>query len=181
MPPIEIVTTRLRLVPITPELVRAFFNDRDKLSRLLKASIPNDWPVDPVIMEILIKRLDDPSAFEWADYICIHKEDGKVVGDGGFKGPPDTDGCVEIGYGIIPEYRKRGLATEAALALVELAFSHQEVKILCAETVIDGIASIRVLQKLGMHQHGTNHNDEDGDLYCWQLTRDDYEDNVRHH
>jgi len=171
----ELYTPRLRLIPVSPAIVRAFFNDREELSRILGAVIPLDWPVDPVIMEILKRRPDDTGAFDWADYIYIHKQEKKVIGDGGFKGPPDTDGRVEIGYAIIPEYRNKGLATEGALALAEWAFSNVGVSKVCAETSVNGTASMRVVQKLGMQKCGARHDDEDGDLFCWQITREEYE------
>ena len=173
----ELLTNRLRLVPITPRHVRAFYENKEILSRLLGAQIPASWPVDPVIMKILKQQLDNSAAFDWADYIYIHKKDNKVVGDGGFKGPPGADGRVEIGYGVIPEYRNKGLATEAASALAERAFSNPAVSKIYAETTVTGTASMRVLQKLGMRQCGTGHNEEDGDLYCWQISRDEFEKN----
>lgn len=149
------------------------------MSSLLDASVPDNWPVDPIILEILKKRLDDPAAFEWADYIYIHREDNEVIGDGGFKDRPDENGCVEIGYGLIPEYRNKGLATEAAKALLNHAFSNAEVTAVRAETVTTGFASMRILKKLGMEMCGSRHDDEDGDLYCWRISRDQYRANVQ--
>jgi RimJ/RimL family protein N-acetyltransferase len=172
----EIITERLRLVPVTTEVVRAYFQDRAKLSVLLGAEVPIDWPVDPVILEVLKGQMDKKGAFTWADFVYIHKADRKVMGDGGFKGPPGTDGRVEIGYAVLPEYRRKGLATEAARALLEMAFSHEEVQVVCAETVVNGLASAAVLQKIGMRRSGERRDDEDGDLFCWRVTREKYEE-----
>ena len=174
-PASEILTERLRLIPITPEFVRAFYRNKDELSRLLGAGVPANWPVDPVILEILKDQLDNPSAFIWSDYIYIHRQDKKVIGDGGFKGPPDAGGLVEIGYAVLPEYRGMGLATEAARALLERAFSHSKVKSVCAETTVNGRASMAVLQKAGMQRCGARHDEEDGDLYCWRILREEFE------
>ncbi len=173
----SLVTARLRLVPVTPAHVRAFHSGNSELATLLAAIIPASWPVDPVIMEILKTQINNPAAFEWADFIYIHKQDNRIIGDGGFKGPPDSDGRLEIGYAVIPEYRGAGLATEAAQALVDYAFSFQEVKAICADTSVTGWASMRVLQKLGMHKCGARHDDEDGDCYCWQILRSEYRRN----
>jgi [ribosomal protein S5]-alanine N-acetyltransferase len=174
-PQADLFTPRLRLVPVSPDLVRAFFKSKDELSRLLGASLPDGWPVDPVILEILKDRLDDPAAFAWADYIYIHRQDNAVIGDGGFKGPPDTTGRVEIGYAVLPEYRQKGLATEAARMLVQQAFACPEVGAVCADTSVNGLASMAVLRKIGMQQYGTGHNEEDDNLICWRISRGEYE------
>jgi RimJ/RimL family protein N-acetyltransferase len=38
---------------------------------------------------------------------------GMVIGDIGFRGPPDAAGIVEIGYSVVAGRRRRGYATEA--------------------------------------------------------------------
>ncbi|MHB8649207.1 MAG: GNAT family N-acetyltransferase, partial [Gaiellaceae bacterium] len=48
-------------------------------------------------------------------WVMIERDTGTVVGDVGFIGPPDESGIVEVGYSVIPDRRRRGYATEAAL------------------------------------------------------------------
>ena len=55
--------------------------------------------------------------------MIILRETGEVIGDIGFHGPPDQAGTVEIGYGIVEQYRGRGLAGESAVAICGLAWS----------------------------------------------------------
>jgi RimJ/RimL family protein N-acetyltransferase len=81
---------------------------------------------------------------------------------------------VELGYALIPEYRGRGLATEAARGLARYAFSHPQVQTVQAHTLPDGKESIRVLEKLGMKLVGTFHDPEDGDVLRWRVERKDY-------
>ena len=50
-----------------------------------------------------------------------------MIGTCGFKGPPTDDGTVEIGYGVLPEFRRQGHATEAARGLIEHALAHPTV------------------------------------------------------
>jgi ribosomal-protein-alanine N-acetyltransferase len=76
---------------------------------------------------------------------------------------------MEIGYAIVPEYRGRGIATEAAGGLVGWAFSHPEVTAVKAETLPDGHASIRVLEKLGMKFAGATEK-----VLRWRLDRQDF-------
>jgi [ribosomal protein S5]-alanine N-acetyltransferase len=56
----------------------------------------------------------------------ISRETGEVIGDIGFHGPPDETGTVEIGYGIVEQYRGRGLAGDSAVAICGLAWSRGE-------------------------------------------------------
>ena len=81
------------------------------------------------------------------------KGSGEAVGDLGFKGPA-KNAAVEIGYGIDEPQRLKGYATEAAQALIEWAFSHEEVTFVEAETEADNLASKRVLEKLGFGPDG---------------------------
>ena len=46
--------------------------------------------------------------------------DGKAIGGIGFKGQPNN-GCVEVGYGLVPSARGNGYAAEALAALLDVA------------------------------------------------------------
>jgi RimJ/RimL family protein N-acetyltransferase len=76
---------------------------------------------------------------------------GLAVGGIGFFGPPDDEGAVEIGYGLVADARGRGLATEAVLAAVRLAEEHGAA-LLRADTTPGNRASQRVLQKAGLSE-----------------------------
>lgn len=76
-----------------------------------------------------------------------------LVGGAGFHGPPDADGCVEIGYGIAEELRGQGLATAAVSKVLVLAREHGARKVV-AGTDPDNIASQRVLEHCGFVRDG---------------------------
>jgi len=80
----------------------------------------------------------------------VHDFEQKIIGDLGFKGRPDTNGTVEIGYGIVPEYRRQGYTFEAAKTLVSWAFGQNTVYKIIAECTEDNTPSIRILEKLRM-------------------------------
>jgi RimJ/RimL family protein N-acetyltransferase len=93
----------------------------------------------------------------------------EVVGLCGYKRPPDTSRCVEIGYGIAPERRNRGCATKAISLLLLEAISDQAVEAVVAETSIDNPASKLVLQRNGFTHVGTREDVEDGTLDLWRF------------
>lgn len=109
----------------------------------------SNYPLLDHIQFALNQIETDQSTVGWYVWLAKRKEDGKTVGDIGFKGKP-VNGIVEIGYGMDPDEHNKGYATEAAIALVEWAFLHEEVRQVQAECEIDNVASIRVLEKLGM-------------------------------
>ena len=82
-------------------------------------------------------------------YQIIDRESGLVVGDIGFHGAPDDDGIAEIGYGIVPEFRGRGLVSEALRALAAWTFTRPETVELIAGTDPEHTPSQRVLTSAG--------------------------------
>jgi RimJ/RimL family protein N-acetyltransferase len=89
--------------------------------------------------------------------VVVEKASGLAVGTIGFGGPPDDDGTVMVGYGLVPSARNHGYATEALRALVEYAFAQPPVRTLTADPLRDNVASHRVLEKTGFsHTRSTD-------------------------
>lgn len=78
---------------------------------------------------------------------------GRVVGGIGFHGPP-RDGLVEVGYGVVPEVRRQGVATEALRQILDVAAGFEQVKRVCGRTTPDNLASQRVMLGVGMQLVG---------------------------
>ena len=106
----------------------------------------------------------DPWRFGFA---IIDKIDNRMTGFASFTGPPDSDGVVEIAYGIAPEYQNRGYATEGACALVDFASGNERVRIIRAHTLPETNASTRVLEKCGFHRAGES-IDEGQTVWRWE-------------
>ena len=153
----------------------AILGNKEELEPMLGVRVPDDWPTFPESMPHGYEILKaDATAANWGFYLFIHTGDRVLIGEGGFKGRPDREGVVEIGYALVSEYRLRGLATEAAQGLTHYAFSHPEVMIVQAHTLPDGTASINVLKKLGMKFISSVQDPEDGEVLRWRMERRDY-------
>jgi ribosomal-protein-alanine N-acetyltransferase len=87
-------------------------------------------------------------------WLMIERGGGTVVGDAGFVGPPDASGIVEIGYGVVPERRRLGYATEAVGALVRWALAQPGVQAVAAACDAENVASIRTLERAGFARVG---------------------------
>jgi len=101
----------------------------------------------------------------------VHHGIRVVIGSAGFKGPPDSTGTVEIAYGIAPSFQGQGYATEAAGALVALAFEAPLVELVRAHTLPAANASTRVLVKCGFRHVGGVVDPEDGPVWRWERGR----------
>ena len=148
-------TERLQLMAVTLELARAELVDSRRLARLLGAHVPTSWP-PPLNDEKSLRWTIDalaahPEQAGWFAWYFLHREHAelRLIGMGGFTGPPTPDGTVEIGYGIVPECHRFGFAPEAVRALIAWAFAHREVQRVTAQTLPELRPSIRVLEKCG--------------------------------
>jgi ribosomal-protein-alanine N-acetyltransferase len=102
----------------------------------------------------------------------VHRETRTVIGSAGFTGPPDSDGMVEIAYGIAPQFEGRGYATEAATALIAFAFELPRVSLIRAHTLPVANASTRVLTKCSLRHVGTFIDPHDGPVWRWERHRE---------
>lgn len=120
--------------------------------------------------EELLRR---PELYGWWTALFVQPAPRLVCGMGGFRGPPDADGMVEIGYSIAPALRGRGLATEAARELLRTAFADARVRWVRAHTLAQPNASTRVLEKLGFGKVGEllDPKEHPDPIWRWRLDR----------
>jgi ribosomal-protein-alanine N-acetyltransferase len=150
-------TRKLKLVPQTLDEVRAMV---EAMTPSEKAELSADWQAG---------LRDSTSADPWTlGFSLVHRDSDTVVGKCGFKGPPAADGMVEIAYGVSPEYRGKGYATEAAQSLTDYAFSSGKVRVVRAHTLPEPNASTRVLIKCGFRRIGEVIDPEDGLVWRWE-------------
>jgi len=77
-------------------------------------------------------------------------DDGVVAGDVGLAWMGDDHRQAEIGYKFLPAHRAHRLATEAASAMVDLAFPTLGAHRVCGRLDSRNTASARLLDRLGM-------------------------------
>lgn len=141
----------------TPEDVRTFIEGLDPED---KKELSSDWLA-------LVEAAT--SADPWTHgFALAHLANDVVVGRVGFKGPPTTDGVVEIAYGVEPDHQGKGYATEAAEALTAYALSTEHVRVVRAHTNPEPNASTRVLTKCGFRCLGEVMDPEDGLVWRWE-------------
>jgi ribosomal-protein-alanine N-acetyltransferase len=150
-----ITTERLRIfVPLLADLQAFRDGGRDALAARLGVAVPADWPVFPETVEVP-ERIDE--ANRWGTCWGIHAADATLAVEGGVS-TPDAEGRAVFGYAVVADYRGRGLATEFANALIDLARGSGQVGAIDAYTFPAGAVSpegfaadpsIGVLKRLG--------------------------------
>ncbi len=160
-------TPRLRLLPCDAVVARAAVEAPETLPSLLGLRVDPEWPSED-IAEVLPGYADavelDPGLLRWGLFLVLDRGGRRLVGDAGFKGPPDDEGAVEIGYGIVSAFRGRGYATEAVRALIAYARRQPAVREVLATCFASNAGSRRVLEKSGFRHVGT-----DGSLLDWSI------------
>ncbi|WP_231495844.1 GNAT family N-acetyltransferase [Paucisalibacillus sp. EB02] len=145
-------TERLTLTPCTDEALLTYSTKGYKLG--------------PHIGMYLEELKKDASALGWGVWLVIDKQTNNIIGDIGFKGKPDNENSVEVGYGITSTEQNKGYATEALKCIIEWAFNSDSVNKIIAECLEDNTPSIKVLEKLNMTMIKN-----DNDMLYWQLNK----------
>lgn len=99
-----------------------------------------------------------PTEGEWVNLAIV--ADGRFVGECGVGLRSAAHRQCEIGYGLLPEARGLGYATEAAAAMIDLAFTALGAHRVAGRLDARNIDSARVLERLGMRFEGTFRENE---------------------
>jgi len=168
----DILSSRLKLVAISRRLAKLQIEDRTAFFEALGVVEDPAWPpalMDDKAMEWMRDELlAKPEHAGWYSWIYISPVLNRLMGIGGFKGAPDAKGEVEIGYSMLTSFREQGLATEGVMALINWAYSHDDVKLVTAKTRSDRNASHRVLEKAGFVEGARFYDEDEGfEVISW--------------
>ena len=88
-------------------------------------------------------------------------------GHGGFHGPPDADGTVEVAYSVDPAHRRRGYAKAILAALLARVDADPAVRAVRASIRPDNTGSLATIAGFGFTKIGEQWDPEDGleDVY----------------
>ncbi len=158
------------LYAMTPALLDAEDSGGTALAARLGVAPPGEWPPEyngPETRERMRKLIaSDPDYAGW--YIVA---DGRLVGICGYKGGPDPDGVVEIGYSVSAPHQGQGAGSAAVRLLVRRAFRDARVSAIVAETLPSLVPSQIVLIRNGFALDGRRHDEDIGDILRFKLPR----------
>ena len=102
----------------------------------------------------------------WLGYFAVIGD--QCIGTCGFKSPPENN-RVEIAYYTFPAFEGKGMATQMAKTLVDIAREAAPNVIIAAQTLPAEGASTSILIKLGFENVATLEHPEDGTVWEWQF------------
>jgi len=170
-------THRLRLVAATADVAHAAAADGSRLANLLGVHVPRGWPpplltrtAQSFVADMLARR---PETAGWWDWYILRRpqlptDAEALIGITGFKGPPTRGNSVEVGYAIVDAFQRQGYATEAVTSLIRWAWRDARVHEVRAETYVDMIASMGVMEKCGMQRVGPGSEEQ---TVCYTIRR----------
>jgi ribosomal-protein-alanine N-acetyltransferase len=146
------VNVRLVDLPL-PVLLALRAGDAATAERLVGLPIPTEFAEQTDIWNFMVTLLDGrPENATWTMNALV--SDDQIVGNAGFKGAPDDEGEIELGYRVLIAHRRQGLAVAGARLLLERARREPSVSRVLATIDPDNAASIGVITKVGFSPDG---------------------------
>jgi RimJ/RimL family protein N-acetyltransferase len=105
---------------------------------------------------------EDPGSARWIARAAVAEPADVVVGYGGFHGPPDQAGMVEMGYSVAPEFRRQGYGRAIVTELLGRAAAEPEVRVVRATISPGNTASLATIDGFGFAEVGEQWDEEDG-------------------
>ena len=105
---------------------------------------------------------ENPEANPWLIRLAVVRTSETIIGLGNFHAPPDERGMVEIGYRVLPMFRRRGFGREIAHTMWGYAADHPQVDVLRASVRPDNVASLSIVRGAGFEKVGEQDDPEDG-------------------
>ncbi|MFI1991945.1 GNAT family N-acetyltransferase [Actinoplanes sp. NPDC020271] len=159
----------IRFVKLPPAALSALVDgDLDAASRAAGTPLSQYLADESWLWEIRLEDIRrDPEAADWIARAALSDPDGIVVGHGGFHGPPDADGIVEVAYSVDPAHRRRGHAKAMLRALLDRADADPRVTAVRASIRPDNTGSRATIKGFGFRKIGEQWDPEDGleDVY----------------
>jgi len=176
----QIETPRLSLQLLTPATLHAIADGRfDEATRIAGYDLTAFPEAERGIAAIRLRDLEtDPEYLPWSLRTMRLKPDLRFVGYFNFHTRPDPDylrelapGAVEFGYFVLPPFRRRGFAEEAALGMMDWAARAHGIGRFVASISPENAPSAAMARKLGFTRIGGHIDDTDGYEDILLLTR----------
>jgi len=166
-----IETDRLELHHIRGDHLINLFEERNDATALVGGDISNPLRVLIDFQGPLAWRVPqvkaDSSSNKWFIRWIVLKSNREIIGSVSFHGVPDSQGMIEIGLGVEPEYQNQGFAKEALLGMWRWAITNPEVRTLRYTVSPKNAPSIAVINYFGFELKCQQMDEEDGpeDIY----------------
>lgn len=158
----------IRVEPVTVPWAEALIEGDDVFAERFSIPVAPGWSGFSEVVAILRGVVTGNTQPPWGPYVFF--EDGVLVGNGGWKGPP-AQGAAELGYNVAPQRRNRGVATTAVRLLIDDARA-SGLRLAVAHTLAAESPSTAVLSRCGLTKVAEIVDFEAGTVWRWELQLD---------
>jgi RimJ/RimL family protein N-acetyltransferase len=145
--------------------------------------VHREWLTEKWLMRLRLEQYRaDPTYRDWGIWAVGLRTTGQMVGHMGFHTPPDApylrpyaESAVELGFETYSPFRRQGIATEAAAALMSWATETHGVTRFVLSISPQNTPSLSIAEKLGFRRIGQWEDDKDGPEEVFLLERSQYE------
>lgn len=169
-------TSRLKLRAFhsddTADYARVIYKDPDVMRYMNAQGIV---PRNPFLhaQSVIDRRYQEWNERGYSAWAVTLRETGELIGHVGLYVIENTT-TVEVGYALGKPYWGKGYATEAASTALRFGFEVAELDEIVAVAFPQNMASVRVMEKIGMHYQGHTTAYYGLELALCTLSRVDY-------
>ncbi len=142
-------TERLVLREITTDDAEFMFQLMNDVSWLRFIGDRNIKSIEVAEKYIVNKLRPSYEKFGFGFYLTSLKENDAPIGVCGLIKRPSLE-HVDVGFAFMPEFRNKGYGYESSVAILDYAKDELGIDYIVAITDLDNIASIKLLEKLGL-------------------------------
>jgi RimJ/RimL family protein N-acetyltransferase len=156
----------VRIVQLSAETLRALAAG-DLTAASTSAPVPlSPWLVSEHPRGVWRRRatqvVERPADLAWVTGVIFDDVIGRAVGAGGFHAAPDERGMVEAGYGVDPDFQRRGYARATLRSLIDRARADAAVQVLRLTISPENEPSLALARQFPFVEVGEQWDDEDG-------------------
>jgi RimJ/RimL family protein N-acetyltransferase len=154
----------IRFVQLSPETLVALIDGDLTAAGAAAGTELSQYLLDEAwLWRIRLEQIEaDPASAEWIARAAVAEPAGVVVGHGGFHGPPDEQGVVEVAYSVAPGHRRKGYARAMLRSLLERADGDPRVTAVRASIRPDNLGSRATIAGFGFRKIGEQWDPVDG-------------------
>ncbi|MDT0554575.1 GNAT family N-acetyltransferase [Patiriisocius hiemis] len=136
-------------------LQKISLDDKEEMLRLHSNPEVQMYTGEPPVASIeemeaaIHARIKDYKKYGYGRWATFIKNEMQFIGWAGLAYLPEFDE-IDLGYRFLPEYWGMGFATEVSRAILKYGFDTLKLKRIIAIAMKENVASIRVMEKVGM-------------------------------
>ena len=143
----------VRVEPVRPEWAQALAEGDAVFAERFGIPVEAGWSGFPEALPILFEATKTGSVSEWGPHLFFD-DDGALVGNGGWKGPP-AEGVAELGYAVASSWQRRGSQRQSSES--------------SSNALAEENASAKVLQRCGFTRTAELIDPDEGPVWRWEL------------